>query len=80
MLCEIALSFLVKIISNRTFIAPAGRDLEIAPTVDAPSRPGDRSYKDAISDSAEYKWFVFYMDGAIGAFWQLSDTDSKSKC
>ena len=28
----IALSFLVTIVSNRTYIAPAGRDLEIAPT------------------------------------------------
>ncbi len=40
----IALSFLVKVISNRTYIAPAGRDREIAPTVDAPSRSGDHSY------------------------------------
>ena len=32
----IALSFLVIIVSNRTYVTPAGRDLEIAPTVDAP--------------------------------------------
>ncbi len=53
----IALSFLVIIVSNRTYIAPAGRDLEIARISIALAIHSFDPTKDAISDSAEYKLY-----------------------